>query len=275
MSAGLTYRMGRIFGRDGRAMILPVDHGLMLGRVRGLEDSRGLVQAAADLGCDGLLMSLGLACATAGTFADRGTPARLLTLDTLYGDDADPGTGTTLVSVQRAAALGADAVKLLMAWDVPSAERTATTRRIAAVVEEAARWEMPVMVEPIALRMPRGDQAVELEAHAARMAMDLGANIIKMAYPGSPSAMRSLAAELGLPIIILGGPRTSTAEDVIRLVDEAMSAGASGVAIGRQVWQREASERLAVIRALVEAVHGRLAADQAAERLLPVDKSLA
>jgi fructose-bisphosphate aldolase, class I len=272
MSAGLTYRMGRIFGRDGRAMILPVDHGLMLGRVRGLEDSRGLAQAAADLGCDGLLMSLGLARATAETFADRGAPARLLTLDALYADDADPnpGTGTTLVPVRRAAALGADAVKLLMAWDVPSAERAATTRRIAAVVEEAARWEMPVMVEPIALRMPRGDQAVELEAHAARIAMDLGANIIKMAYPGSPDAMRSLVAELGLPIIILGGPRTSTAEDVIRLVDEAMSAGASGIAIGRQVWQREASERLAVMRALVEVVHGRLAADQAAEGLFPV-----
>jgi fructose-bisphosphate aldolase, class I len=270
MSAGLTYRMGRIFGRDGRAMILPVDHGLMLGRVRGLEDSRELVQTAADLGCDGLLMSLGLARATAGAFAGRGAPARLLTLDALYADDADPGTGTTLVPVRRAAALGVDAVKLLMAWDVPSAERAATTRRIAAVVEEAARWEMPVMVEPIALRMPRGDQAVELEAHAARIAMDLGANIIKMAYPGSPSAMRSLVAELGLPVIILGGPRTSTAEDIIRLVDEAMSAGASGIAIGRQVWQREASERLAVIRALVEVVHGRLAADQAAEGLLPV-----
>jgi fructose-bisphosphate aldolase, class I len=270
MSAGLTYRMGRIFGRDGRAMILPVDHGLMLGRVRGLEDSRGLAQAAADLGCDGLLMSLGLARATAGTFADRGAPARLLTLDALYADDPDPGTGTTLVPVERAAALGADAVKLLMAWDVPSAERAATTRRIAAVVEEAARWEMPVMVEPIALRMPRGDQAVELEAHAARIAMDLGANIIKIAYPGSPSAMRSLAAELGLPVIILGGPRTSTAEDVIRLVEEAMSSGASGIAIGRQVWQREASERLAVIKALVEVVHGRLAADQAAKGLLPV-----
>jgi len=83
MSAGLTYRMGRIFGRDGRAMILPVDHGLMLGRVPGLEDPGGLVHAAAELGCDGLLMSLGLLRATAGTFADRCAPARLLTIDTL------------------------------------------------------------------------------------------------------------------------------------------------------------------------------------------------
>lgn len=271
MGAGLTYRMGRIFGRDGRAMVLPVDHGLMLGRVPGLDDPCGLVQAAADVGCDGLLMSLGLARAAAGTFADRGAPARLLTLDNLLRtDDEDPGTGVVVVSVRQAAALGADAVKLLMAWDVPSAQRAATTRRIAAVVEEAARWEIPVMVEPVTLRMPRGQPAVELESDAARIAMELGADIIKIAYPGSPGALRSLKAELGLPIVILGGPGTSTAASLVRLVGEAVSAGASGIVIGRQVWQREAGERLAVMRALIDVVHGRLSAEQAAEGLLPV-----
>lgn len=271
MSAGLTYRMGRIFGRDGRTMILPVDHGLMLGRVPGLEDPGGLAQAAGELGCDGLLMSLGTMRATAGVFADRRAPARLLTIDTLLrADDADPGTGTTVASVRQAAVLGADAVKLLMAWDVPSAEQVATARRIAVVVEEAARWEIPVMVEPVTLRMPRGDQAVELELHAARIAMELGADIIKIAYPGSQSVMRSLVSELGLPVVILGGPQASTAADLVRLVDQAVSSGASGIVIGRQVWQRGSDERSAVIRALVDVVHGRVAADEAIESLLPV-----
>lgn len=271
MNPGLTYRMGRIFGRDGRAMILPVDHGLMLGRVPGLEEPGALVAAAADAGCDGLLMSLGLARATAGTFADRRAPARLLTLDTLLSEGKqDAGASTTVASVRQAATLGADAVKLLMAWDVPSTDRVATAQRIAAVVKEAARWEIPVMVEPIALRTPRSEQTVELELDAARIAMELGADIIKLAYPGSASVMTSLKAELGLPIVILGGPRLSTAADLIRLVDEAMTSGASGIVIGRQVWQREPSERLAVMRALVEVVHGRLPADQAVEELLPV-----
>lgn len=270
MNAGLTYRMGRIFGRDGRAMVLPVDHGLMLGRVAGLEEPGTMVEAACDAGCDGLLMSLGLARATAGHFADRRSPARLLTLDTLFSDDeGDAGAATLVGSVRQAATLGADAVKLLMAWDVPSKEQAATARRIAAVVEEAARWEMPVMAEPTALRMPRGEQAVELETHGARIAMELGADIIKMAYPGA-AAMTALKDQLGLPIVILGGPRVSTAADLVRLVDEAVTAGASGIVIGRQVWQRGPAERLAVMRALIEVVHGRLPADQAVEGLLPV-----
>lgn len=271
MHAGLTYRMGRIFGRDGRAMILPVDHGLMLGRVSGLEDPRALVQAAAGAGCDGLLMSPGLARATAGIFADRQAPARLLTVDTLlYDGEHDPGAATVVATVRQAAELGADAVKLLMAWDVPAADRTATARRIAAVVEEADRWGIPVMAEPTALRLPRGDEAVELELHAARIAMELGAHIIKIAYPGDPAVMKSLEAELGLPVVILGGPRVSTASDLVRMVDEAVTSGASGIVIGRQVWQREDSERMAVMSALVDVVHGRQTADEAVKGLAGV-----
>jgi class I fructose-bisphosphate aldolase len=88
MSAGLTYRLGRVFGRDGQAMILPVDHGDMLGRVRGLEDPRVVLADAVTAGVDGLLMAPGLVRATAESFAERGAPARLLTLDTVLGVSA-------------------------------------------------------------------------------------------------------------------------------------------------------------------------------------------
>jgi class I fructose-bisphosphate aldolase len=79
--------------------------------------------------------------------------------------------------------------------------------------------------------------------------------------------MKSLEAELGLPIVILGGPRVSTASDLVRMVDEAMTSGASGIVIGRQVWQRDDSERMAVMSALVDVVHGRKTADEAVKGL--------
>jgi class I fructose-bisphosphate aldolase len=154
-----------------------------------------------------------------------------------------------------------------MPWDTPSAARTATCRRIAVVIREADRWQMPVMVEPIALSTPRGESAVATELHGARTAMELGAHIIKIAYPGSAQIMASLTRELGLPVVILGGPKSSSAADVIQLVDEAMTAGASGIVIGRQVWQREPAERLALMQVLVDVVHGRLTTDAAVRQL--------
>ena len=44
-AAGKSYRLGRIFADDGRTVILPVDHGTMLGRVAGLEDPVGLIRS--------------------------------------------------------------------------------------------------------------------------------------------------------------------------------------------------------------------------------------
>lgn len=268
MNAGMTYRLGRIFGLDRRAMVLPVDHGLMLGRVTGLEEPVSLVAAAAEAGCDGLLMSAGLARATAGIFATRQAPARLVTLDTTMRDgDDDLGEATLVASVAQAVRLGADGVKILMPWDTPGAVRAATCRRLAVVIRAADRWQMPVMVEPIALSTPRDESAVATELHGARTAMELGADIIKIAYPGSAQIMESLTRELGLPVVILGGPKSSAAADVIRLVEDAMTAGASGIVIGRQVWQREPAERLALMRVLVDVVHGRLTTDAAVRKL--------
>src|ERR687886_2499103 len=186
MGAGRSYRMGRLFGADGRSLILPVDHGLTLGRVEGLEDPVARVEGLLDLPCDGLLMAPGLTRATADAFAHRGAPARLLTLDTFFREpgEADAGTGLA-ASVETAARLGVDAVKLFMAWNVPSRERAATLSRIAEVVERAEAYELPVMVEPIVVGEPRSEEVVTVEGDAARVAMESGADIVKVAYPGT------------------------------------------------------------------------------------------
>src|SRR5947207_4736209 len=60
MGAGKIYRLGRIFGVDARTLILPVDHGVVLGRVQGLEDPVGRLDDLLELPCDGLLMAPGL-----------------------------------------------------------------------------------------------------------------------------------------------------------------------------------------------------------------------
>ena len=96
MGAGKTYRMGRIFGADGRTLILPVDHGLTLGRIEGLEDPVARVDGLLDLPCDGLLMAPGLTRLTADRFARRDAPARLLTLDTFFRRPGETAAGAGL-----------------------------------------------------------------------------------------------------------------------------------------------------------------------------------
>jgi len=219
MGAGKTYRMGRIFGADGRSLILPVDHGLTLGRIEGLEDPVARVDGLLDLPCDALLMAPGLTRLTADRFARRDAPARLMTLDTFFRAPGETTAGTGLAgSVEQAARLGVDCVKLFMAWNVPSRERAATLSRIAEVVRHAEAFDLPVMLEPIVVGEERTAEAIAVEGDGARAALEVGADIIKVAYPG-PQLMAAWAAELPIPLVILGGPRTGDVQGVVTLAD--------------------------------------------------------
>ena len=111
-----------------------------------------------------------------------------------------------ITSVARAAALGVDGVKVLMPWDTPAEERADCAELVATVIREAEPFGLPVMVEPICLAAPRPPDAVAIEGDGARMAAELGADIIKVMYPGDPELLSAWCAELGVPLVILGGP---------------------------------------------------------------------
>ncbi len=252
-AAGKSYRLGRIFAGDGRAVILPVDHGTMLGRVAGLEDPVALIRAFLPLPCDGFLLGPGVAARTAPLFADRSAPARLVTIDTYWRGDSGAHVLTT--SMQRAAALGVDAVKVLMPWDVPPEERAARAELIGGVISAAEPLGLPVMVEPICLSSPRPADAVAIEADGCRMAAELGADIIKVMYPDDPDLLSAWCSELGIPVVILGGPAQGTAEDLCAMVQQAIAAGARGITIGRRVWQRPIDDATQLLTRLAGIVH--------------------
>jgi class I fructose-bisphosphate aldolase len=252
--AGKRYRLGRIFAADGRSVVLPVDHGLMFGRLAGLEDPAALVHRFLSLPCDGFLLGPGLLARTSEWFASRHAPARLLTLDS-YWRGPDSGRSVRVVSLQRAIQLGVDAVKVLMPWDVTPEERARNAAFVADVLSDAEPFGLPVMVEPICLALPRGPAAVALEADGCRMAAELGADIIKVAWPGEGETLARWAHELGVPLLMLGGPAGGSADELCAMVAEAVAAGAAGITIGRRVWQRPPDEAAALVERLAAIVH--------------------
>lgn len=252
--SGKAYRMGRIFGHDGKTVVLPLDHGTMLGRVPGLEDPLTALESFMSLGCDGFLIGPGLALRSAELFAHRGAPARLLTIDS-YWNEGEIGKTAMIARLGTAATLGVDAVKVLMPWNIPPVNRAAMVDMIASVVETAAPLGLPVMAEPIAFEMERGPKAVAVEADGCRVAMELGVDILKVAYPGDVETLAAWRSELHLPMVMLGGPKTGTTDDLLAMVGDAMRAGANGIVIGRRVWQRPLDEATSVLEKLSAIVH--------------------
>jgi class I fructose-bisphosphate aldolase len=252
--AGKAARLRHIFGEDGRCVVVPLDHGTILGRLPGLEDPVAVLSRLFEAPCDGFLLGPGVLRRSAELFGRRSAPARIMAIDQYWRDSN--GSGHRLAaSVETAAALGVDGVKLLMPWDVPSADRSRTAALVASVVERADRFGLPVMVEPVALEAT-GTAALETAAHGCRVAAEIGADILKIAHPGDDGLLRSWCAELGLPVVLLGGDAKLTSTDLVSFVGSGIEAGASGIVIGRQVWGRPLEEVDALLGKLYGIVHG-------------------
>ncbi|MBX0285278.1 class I fructose-bisphosphate aldolase [Haloarcula salinisoli] len=98
---------------------------------------------------------------------------------------------------------------------------------------------------PIAMwAYPRG-QAVkehrskEIIAYAARLGLELGSDFTKVKYPRSKENMAyAVQSAADNRVLLSGGSKTSDRE-FLELVEDCMDVGVAGLAVGRNVWQRE------------------------------------
>jgi fructose-bisphosphate aldolase, class I len=97
----------------------------------------------------------------------------------------------------------------------------------------------------IAWIYPRGtgvqnDTSKEIVSYAARAGLELGADAVKIKYTGdSTSFAWAVKAAAGVRVFMSGGPKAPTDEDFLVQVRGVMDAGATGVAVGRNVWQNQ------------------------------------
>jgi class I fructose-bisphosphate aldolase len=256
-SLGASYRMNRVLRPDRAALIVPIDHGLVWGVVPGLEAPVAVMRRFLPEDVTGFMVSTGIVKATAVELAAAPAMARILAIDAFWPTSApDAGTGALVTSVEDAVRMGVDCVKMLLPWNVADDEKIAYQRRIGTVVSAAARWDMPVMVEPVLLATPRSPEVVAIEAEVARIAWDLGADIIKITFPG-PDATARLCSDLDIPIVVDGGPLSGDAASTIRDCEDAITAGAQGLVVGRKVWQRDPAEAKEVIAEMARVTRSR------------------
>jgi class I fructose-bisphosphate aldolase len=246
----MAYRMTRTLPQDRVAIIMPVDHGLIFDRLPGLENPAAVIEEFGGDDITGFMMSPGLVVRTEQYFAQRPNLSRVMAIDAFYHyTDANAGVGALQHSVEDAVRLGVDCVKMLMPWNTTKAEQAALVTRVGRVISDCERWQIPLMLEPVMMGAPRTADVVAAEEQAARIAFDLGAHIIKIAFPGEEGTRR-LVEELGLPVVIAGGPRAGDAADTVDAVRQTVVAGARGIIVGRNVWQRDLPEAHAIVEQL-------------------------
>ena len=143
-----------------------------------------------------------------------------------------------LCSVKEAVELGAIAVGYTIY--VGSQFEGKMMQEFSNIEQEGEKYKLPV----IAWTYPRGKAVAGKEksrknlAYAARIGLELGADMIKIPYNGNKKDFEWIVKSAGrTKVVMSGGPKTKTRKKFLNQVKDVLSVGAIGIAVGRNIWQ--------------------------------------
>jgi len=261
---GKAIRMERIMDRNShKTVIIPMDHGVTVGPIEGLSDMRGAVAKVVAGGANAVLMHKG-----APRLCHRGSGKDVgliihLSAGTILSPD--PNVKELVCTVEEALKIGADAVSVHI--NLGAETESAMLMQLGQVGSKCSEWQMPLL----AMMYTRGPKVenefdVKYVKHAARVGAELGADIVKVPYTGSVESFREVVEGCPMPVVIAGGEKVSNDGEMLRMVHEALEAGAAGVSIGRNAFGHERPTK--VVEAMSRMVHNEASVEEAMSWLM-------
>lgn len=249
---GKQIRLERIINRNtGRMIVVPMDHGVTVGPIDGLVNLPDTIDKIARGGANAILMHKGLVSrGHRHSGQDIGLIVHL-SASTVLAPDAN--AKTLVCSIEEAIKLGADGVSIHV--NIGANTESQMLYEMGLVSEECMKWGMPLL----AMMYTRGEKIkdeydVSVVKHAARAGAELGADIVKVNYTGSPETFREVVEGCPVPVVIAGGGKMDSDEDILNMVRGSVEVGGAGVSIGRNVFQHSNPEE--IVRKISEIVHG-------------------
>jgi predicted phospho-2-dehydro-3-deoxyheptonate aldolase len=260
---GKKIRLERIIDRNSnRTVIIPMDHGVTVGPIEGLEDMRTAIGNVVAGGANAILMHKGVVRA-----GHRGTGKDVGLIVHLSGGTSlspDPNAKVLVCTVEEAIKLGADAVSVHINLGAETDKEM--LQQLGYIGQDCLEWQMPL----IAMMYTRGakiknEYDVNNVKHAARVGAELGADIVKVVYTGSVDSFKKVVQGCPVPVVIAGGPKMDSDRDIFKMVKGALEAGAAGLSIGRNAFQHKNPTKM--VKALSKMVHKNATVEDAVKVL--------
>jgi putative autoinducer-2 (AI-2) aldolase len=254
MDWGMKNRLSKIIKpKDGRTVMLAVDHGYFMGPTTGLEKLGEMIKP--------LLPYADVLMPTRGGLRNYVSPE----IDIPICLRVSGGTSILnkenllhegiIVSMEDAIRLNVSAVAFSILVGQPF-ERD-TILGFTQIIDEANRYGIPVLAVT-AVGRGLGKDAKYLSL-ASRMAAELGASIVKTYYCKD---FERIVEACPVPIVIAGGKKIPE-KDALQMAYDALQAGAIGVDMGRNIFQ--SSSPVGMIKAANSIVHKKATPDEAFE----------
>lgn len=256
---GKKLRLSRLINNSSKNIcIVPIDHGTTLGSVKGIENYIQTITNAMDGGADAVVVHKGILERVA-QYPELSNMKYImhLSVSTILGNN--PSYKVLVGTVEEAIKLGADAVSVHINLGVNDEQKM--IEDFGMVSKACMEWGMPLLA--MAYNHKNMEKSTGI-AHAARLADELGADIIKVEYPGNIEDFSHVIDSVRIPVVMSGGAATD-AKSLLVNIHNSMKAGGSGVAIGRNIFQHDNPKLMSSL--ISDLVHGRASLEECLSRL--------
>lgn len=254
LDIGKRRRLSRIFNSKEKCIIVPLDDNLISGTITGITNIKTKLNQIETAKPNAILAFSG----TLSIIQDYSIPIILnVTASTINSCHTNK---VIVSSVEKAVKLGADAVAVHI--NLTSKYESKMIENIAKISKDCDKFGMPLL----AIVYPRGEKIdssgnikdenylqlresnpedyTKLVSHCVRLAFELGADIIKTQYTGTIESFKKVIESAGgKPVVIAGGNKVDV-RTIFEMTENAIKAGASGVSIGRNVFNRKDSDKI-------------------------------
>ncbi|MCT4711173.1 3-hydroxy-5-phosphonooxypentane-2,4-dione thiolase [Enterobacteriaceae bacterium H11S18] len=248
---GMQSRLARIFNPDtGRTVMLAFDHGYFQGPTTGLE--------RIDLSIAPLFEETDVLMCTRGILRSVVPPAtnKPVVLRASGGNSILSELSRESVAVTMEDALRLNACAVAAQIYIGSEYEHQSINNIIRLVDEGTRYGIPTLaVTGVGKEMARDARYFSL---ASRIAAEIGAQFVKTYFV--EESFEKVAASCPVPIVIAGGKKLPE-QEALEMCFRAIDQGASGVDMGRNIFQSEAP--LAMLKAVKKVVHENMSSREA------------
>jgi 3-hydroxy-5-phosphonooxypentane-2,4-dione thiolase len=250
---GMQNRLARIFNPSScKTVMLAIDHGYFQGPTTGLERVDVRIVPLIPFS-DALMLTRGMLRTTIPSSMRQGAVLRASGGPSILKELSNEEIAVDMEDAIRLN-VAAVAVQVFIGGEF----ETQSIRNMTRLVDQGNRHGIPVLgVTAVGKNMTRDARYFRL---ACRICAELGAHIVKTYY--IPEDFETVTASCPVPVIMAGGKKLPELE-ALEMAYRAINEGASGVDMGRNIFQSEAPA--AMIQAVRRVIHEKATPNEAFE----------
>ena len=262
MDWGMKNRLSKIIKpQNGRCVMLAVDHGYFLGPTEKLEVPQRTIEPLLPY-VDSLMLTRGVLRTSVSPISNVPIVLRVSGGTSIIGEDLSKETIVT--SLEDSVRL--NVACLALSIFVGSKYEHQTLTNLSTLVDNGERYGIPILaVTAVGKELVRDARYLGL---ACRIAGELGAHVVKTYYCDK---FEKVIEGCPVPVIIAGGKKLQKEVEVLELTFNAIRDGASGVDMGRNIWQSD--NPIAMVKAVKSIVHENFSIKEASD-LLEMEKKI-